>query len=115
MRNLFLAALLVSYSALAADVRLDPGASVEGGTLIVEPTVLGPAGRTLQYEMRTTREGARGSSSSSQSGDVRIGTDGSARLASTRISVSPADRYRIEVKLLEGGRAVAEEVVRYPD
>jgi hypothetical protein len=70
MRKLFLAALLVSYSALAADVRLDPG--------------------------------------------VRIGTDGTAMLASSRISVSNNDRYHVQVKLLEGSRVLAEEQVRYP-
>jgi 4-hydroxy-3-methylbut-2-enyl diphosphate reductase len=39
----------------------------------------------------------------------------SAKLASTSISVTPADRYRVQVKLIERGRVVAEEEVRYPE
>jgi len=115
MRTAFLAALLASYSALAAEYRLDAGASVAGGTLAVEPSVHGPAGSTVRYEIRTTREGEGGKSSSSQSGSVRIGDQGSARLASTRIGVSAMDRYRVQVRLLEGSRVVAEEEVRYPN
>lgn len=115
MRTLFFAALLASYSALAADYRVDPGASVRDGTLRVEPTVEGPAGAALRYEIRTTKQGAAGRSSSSQSGSVRLGGDGTAKLATTSVSVTSQDRYRIRVKLLEHGRVVAEEEVGYPD
>jgi thin aggregative fimbriae synthesis protein len=115
MRPLFLAALLVSYSALAADYRLDPGASVRDGTLRVAPTVQGPAGAALRYEVKTEREGAAGRSNSSQSGNVRLGQDGSAKLATTSVSVTPQDRYRISVRVLERDRVVAEQEVRYPD
>ena len=115
MRAYFLAALLASYSALAADYGIDAGATLRNGTLDVTPTVRGPAGAVLRYEVRTVRDGAGGSSNSSQSGDVRLGSDGAARLASTSVNVSPRDRYSIHVKLLEGGRVVAEETVRYPD
>lgn len=115
MRTFFLAALLASCGALAADYRLDPGASVRDGTLNVTPTVQGPAGAALRYEIKTTRQGVSGSSNSSQSGNVRLGEDGGAKLATTSVSVTPQDRYRIHVKLLEGGRVVAEEEVRYPD
>ena len=101
--------------ALATDYRLDPGASVSGGTLKVEPTVQGPAGAALRYEIETMKEGASGRSNSSQSGSVRLGADGAAKLASTSVSVTPKDRYRIQVKLLDGGRVVAEEEVRYPN
>jgi hypothetical protein len=115
MRLLFLAALLASYSVFAADYRLDPGASVSGGTLRVAPTVEGPAGAALRYEIKTTKEGGSGQSSSSQSGSVRLGGDGAAKLATTSVSVTPHDRYRVHVKLLEGSRVVAEQEVRYPD
>jgi hypothetical protein len=108
--------LLASCGALAAvDLRIDPGATVRDGTLNVAPTVQGPAGAALRYEIRTTRQGASGNASSSQSGSVRLGEDGRGKLAATRISVGPQDRYRIEVRLLQGGRVVAEEEVRYPD
>jgi hypothetical protein len=115
MRPIFIAALLVSYSALAADYRLDPGAQVRDGTLQVAPTVHGPAGAALRYEIRTTREGASGKSDSSQSGSVRLDNVGDGKLATTNVSVTPQDRYRIQVKLLEGGRVVAEEEVTYPN
>jgi hypothetical protein len=114
MRRLFLAAMLASGGVLAADFDIDPGASVRDGTLKVTPAVQGPAGAALRYEIRTTREGAAGRSSSSQSGNVRLGEDGAARLATTSISVSPQDRYLVEVRLLQRGRVVAEEEVRYP-
>jgi hypothetical protein len=115
MRYFLLMAGLITASAFAADYRIDPGASVRSGTLTVEPRVQGPAGASVRYEIRTTREGKGGTSNSSQSGDAQLGSDGAARLASTRVSVSPQDRYSIHVKLLEGGRVVAEETVRYPD
>jgi hypothetical protein len=115
MRPFFLAALLVSYNALAADYRLDPGAQVRDGTLQVAPTVHGPAGAALRYEIRTTKEGTSGKSNSSQSGSVRLGNDGAGKLATTSVSVTPQDRYRVHVKLLEGGRVVAEEEVLYPN
>ena len=34
--------------------------------------------------------------------------------AGTAIATAPQDRYRITVKVLEGGRVVAEESVNYP-
>lgn len=110
-----MATLLASSLALAAEYRLDPGASVRDGTLQVTPKVRGPAGATLDYEIETRKQGTSGSSNSSQSGSVRLGPDGAAQLATTSVSVTPRDRYRIHVKLLEDGRVVAEEEVRYPE
>ena len=115
MRALFLGIWLAGFPALAADYALDPGASVRNGTLEVAPTVKGPAGADLRYEIRTTREGQGRQSSSSQSGSVRLSANGAAKLATSSVSVEPQDRYRISVKLLQGGRVVAEEEVRYPD
>ena len=106
--------LMVAGTALASDYRLDPGARVEGGTLKVAPRVEGPAGSALRYEIRTTREGAAGRSSSSQSGNVNLGSDGAAQLATTNVSVAPQDRYEVSIKVLEQDRVVAEESVRYP-
>jgi hypothetical protein len=114
MRTLFFAATLICANALAADYRIDPGASVRNGMLTVEPRVQGPAGASVRYEIRTTREGQGGTSNSSQNGDARLGSDGAARLAITSVNVSAQDRYSIHVRLLENGRVVAEETVRYP-
>ena len=115
MRTFLLTAALIAGNALAVDFSIDPGTSVSNGTLKVEPVAQGPAGATVRYEIRTTRESAGGTSNSSQSGSARLGSDGAAKLASTSVSVGPRDRYAIEVKLLEGSRVVAEETVRYPD
>jgi Thin aggregative fimbriae synthesis protein len=115
MRHFFLFTTLLCAAALAADYRIDPGASVRDGTLTVEPRVQGPAGASVRYEISTSREGRGGSSKSSQSGDAQLGSDGAARLARTSVNVSPQDRYFIQVRLLERGRVVAEETVRYPD
>ena len=46
---------------------------------------------------------------------MRLGQDGSAKLATTSVSVTPQDRYRISVRVLERDKVVAEEEVRYPD
>jgi hypothetical protein len=102
--------------AFAADpaYRLDVGAAVRNGMLTVEPEVAGPAGAELGYEIVTRKEGAGGNSNSSQSGNVRLGASGQASLASTSVSVAPEDRYRIQVKVREGGRVVAEQTVVYP-
>jgi hypothetical protein len=115
MRRFIPALLLAAGAAFAADYRLDAGASVGNGTLKVEPTVEGPPGAEVGYEIRTVREGAGGRSDSSQSGAARLGPDGTAKLASTSVSVTPRDRYAVQVKLLEDGRVVAEQTVRYPD
>jgi hypothetical protein len=115
MRYLPLIAAFLCAGVLAGDYRIDPGASVKNGILSVEPRAHGPAGASVRYEIKTIREGQGGTSSSSQSGSARLGNDGAARLASTSVNVSAQDRYSIEVKLLDGGRVVAEETVRYPD
>lgn len=115
MRYLLFAMMLAGTSALAADYRLDPGASVQDGTLQVKPTVRGPAGAALEYEIETRKLGASGSSNSSQSGSVRLDDEGRATLATTSVSVAPRDRYRVQVKLLEDGRVVAQKEVRFPD
>ena len=110
-----LAVLLLSgVAAMASDYRLDTGATVEGSTLKVAPRVEGPAGAALRYEIRTVREGAAGRSKSSQSGNVTLGRDGTASLATTNVSVTPQDHYEVSVKLLQGSRVIAEKTVRYP-
>ena len=114
----FLALLFLSLvgSAIAADspYKLDLGASVHGGNLKVEPQVSGPAGKQLEYKMEVRREGQGKSSSSSQGGSVKLDESGHGRLASNSVNVSPNDRYRVTVRLLEDGRVVAEQSHQYP-
>lgn len=110
------ALLVLAPVAFAADDRytLDLGASVEGSSLKVEPTVSGPAGKTLDYQMRVRREGGGNSSNSSQGGSVRLDNSGHARLASNSVSVSPSDRYVITVRVMDDGKVVAEKSEQYP-
>ena len=94
--------------------KLDLGTSVEQGSLKVEPTLSGPAGKALRYEMEVKREGEGRSSNSSQSGTVQLDRDGHGQLASNSVSVTPADKYRVTVKVFDGARVVAEQSARYP-
>jgi len=109
-------AMTVATAAVAADssYNLDLGASMQGGSLNVEPNVTGPAGKELNYEMNVRREGQGKSSNSSQGGSVKLDESGHARLASNAVNVSPNDRYEVTVRLLDGGRVVAEKSQQYP-
>lgn len=111
-----LAVLALFPAAAFADAayRLDMGTSVHGGSLKVEPTVTGPANKTMRYEMQVRREGSGGSSNSSQSGTVRLDDSGEGRLASSSVSVSPSDRYVVTVKLYDGPELVAQQSAKYP-
>lgn len=113
---ILISALGIAFAASAADERysLDLGAAVHGNNLKVEPTLTGPAGKTVEYEMRVRRDGGGNSSNSSQGGTVRLDESGHARLASNSVSVSPRDHYVISVRVIEGGRVVAEESRQYP-
>lgn len=110
------AALALTSIAFASDDRytLDLGASVQGGSLKVEPTLSGPAGKTVDYEMRVRREGHGKSSNSSQSGTIQLDNSGHARLASNSVNVSDDDRYVITVRVMDDGRTVAEKSRQYP-
>ena len=110
VRRMKLAILLLALSAFAADYSVDLGASMQRGNLKVEPTVTGPAGKTLGYEMRVRGK----SSNSSQSGTVRLDDSGKARLASNSVSVSPDDRYVVTVRVMDEGKVVAERSQKYP-
>src|SRR3954471_23794331 len=111
-----LSALLITSAAFAVDNRytLDLGASLQGGNLKVEPTVTGPAGRTVNYEMHVRREGGGNSSNSSQGGTVKLDESGRAQLASNSVSVAPSDRYVVTVRVMEQGKVVAEQSQQYP-
>ena len=77
MRNLLIALAFLPIAAMADNpYRLDIGAEVHGNNLTVEPTVLGPADKSLRYEMKVRREGEGRSSNSSQSGTVKLDAQG---------------------------------------
>lgn len=110
-----LALLFVAAPLFAgAPYDVDLGASVDRGSLTVQPVASGPAGKVLRYEMSVRRESGAGASSSSQSGTVKLGRDGRAPLASSSVSVSPGERYRVSVRLLDHGRPVAEDTASLP-
>ena len=94
--------------------RLRLGSSLDGGRLIVSPQISAPAGAKLRYEMSSTKEGGAGKSSTSQSGAFTVGAEGSAKLSTLTLSAGPKDRYVIKVKVFEGKKLVAEEVLRHP-
>ena len=94
--------------------QLDVGTELRDRNLKVEPSVSGPAGKRVRYEISVRRDGGAGSSSSSQAGDARLDDSGHAQLASTSVSVQPGEEYDVTVKLFEGNRLVAQESVRRP-
>ena len=115
MRNLIIALAFLPVAAIADNpYRLDIGAEVHGNNLTVEPTVVGPADKSLRYEMKVRREGEGRSSNSSQSGTVKLDSEGHGQLASTSVSVSPSDRYEVVVRLFDANRLVAEQSARVP-
>jgi hypothetical protein len=109
---LFLAATAAMADAPGYQLRVD--SKLEGGTLTVAPLVSAPAGAELRYEVVSSKHGSNGKSSSSQSGNVTAGPDGSAKLSSLSVSVGPQDKYVLTVKVFDGAKLVAEEVLRYP-
>lgn len=113
-RFFLLTALAACAAAFAADYRLDLGTSVRGGSLKVEPHVTGPAGKALRYEMVVTRESQGARSNSQQSGSVRLDEHGGADLASNAVSVNPGDKYRVEVRVFDNDRLVAQESAHHP-
>jgi curli production protein len=109
---LFLAATAVMANEPGYQLRVDP--KVEGGMLTVAPRITAPAGAQLRYEVVSSKQGSSGKSNSSQSGNVTAGPDGSAKLSSLSVNVGPQDKYVLTVKVFDGAKLVAEEVVRYP-
>jgi len=107
---LLICALAVVSSAFGAGYSLDLGASLQHGNLKVEPTVTGPAGKTLEYEMRVRSKSSNGS----QSGTVHLDENGRGQLASHSVSVSPDDHYVVTVRVMDRGQVVAETSREYP-
>jgi len=116
MRWTLVAFLLVAPGAMADEpaYRLRIDSTVEASKLIVLPVVAGPAGSRLRYEMVSSKQGHAGQSNTSQSGAVTVGADGSAKLSTLSLGVGADDRYLITVKVFDGGKLVAEQVLRHP-
>jgi len=97
---------------LAYTLRID--STIEASRLIVVPVIAGPAGSRLRYEIVSSKQGPAGKSNTSQSGGAVVGADGSAKLSKLSLGVGADDRYLISVKLFDGGKLVAEQVLRHP-
>ena len=110
--------LLVATSAAAMasepGYRLRIESSTQDGQLTVVPQLAAPAGARLRYEIVSSRRGGAGTSNSSQSGSVSVGPEGSVKLSTLSVSTGPQDRYVVTVKVFDGAKLVAEEVLRHP-
>jgi len=113
---LFIPLFLAGTSVMADEpgYRLRVDFSRHDSTLTVTPYIAAPAGAALRYEMVSSRHGAAGVSNTSQGGRVAVGDSGSARLSMLSFSVTPQDRYVVTVKVFDGPKLVAEEVLQYP-
>lgn len=111
---LFCALALAAAGASAKDYQVRIASSVEGGRLTVVPQLVAAPGARLRYEMTSTKEGGASQANSSQGGSVNVGPDGQATLSKLTVSVGPQDRYVISVKVFDGAKLVAEDVLRYP-
>src|SRR4051794_41912757 len=115
MRKLFIVFAFAPLMAYAdSTYRVDMGTEVRGNNLSVEPTVVGPAEKSLQYEMKVRREGQGHSPNSSQSGPVRLHAHGHGKLAPNSVNVLPSDHYEITGSLFDGGQLVAGHAGRHP-
>lgn len=113
-----IALVLAAAAALAARAgagySVDPGAALEERTLKVAPRVSGPPGARLRYEIEVRRDGPGNSSDNRQSGTVVLDSAGTARLATSAVSVQPGQSFSVNVKIFEGERLAAERSIRGP-
>lgn len=109
-----LAALSAGAMASEPGYKLSIDSSLKDGQLTVVPHIAAPANTRLRYELVSTKEGGAGRSNTSQSGHVSVGADGSAKLATLRVGVNAQDKYVFTVKVFDGAKLVAEEVLRHP-
>jgi hypothetical protein len=88
--------------------------SFQGRTLTVAPHMTGPAGARLRYQITSSKLGASGKSSTSQSGQFLLDEKGLRPLATLKLGVDADDRYSIAVKVFDGAKMVAEQMLNYP-
>jgi thin aggregative fimbriae synthesis protein len=116
-RSILFWALLATSVTLMADetgYRLWLDTSTSGRMLTVVPHVAAPAAARLRYEIVSTKHGKSGQSSTTQSGNIAVGKDGSGTFAKLSLGVAPEDRYTIAVKVYDGPKLVAEQTLNYP-
>lgn len=85
------------------DCRAQLESRLENGqlTIIGHCQNSGAQPRTLHYELLTSKQGQSGTSRNAQSGRFTVAPQQTATLSQTTISVTPADFYRIKLRVLD--------------
>lgn len=68
----------------------------------------------LEYELKAKRVSEAGRADTCQAGSVEIQSQEKKCLSQLGLSVSPKDRYHIELKVYKDGKLIAEDFVSYP-
>ena len=104
----------VNVMASETAYRLWIESSVDGRTLTVAPRMTGPAGARLRYQITSSKLGVSGKSSTSQSGQFLLDENGLRLLATLKLGVDADDRYSVAVKVFDGAKMVAEQLLNHP-
>lgn len=79
------------------------------------PYVKTPSFVNLRYSFKVDKHGKSGRSTTRQSGRLSIQSGQSKALSTLALHLKPEDRYRVELKLYDENRLVAELVSEAPD
>jgi len=69
----------------------------------------------LRYELRAQKVGGSGTADSLQSGSIRVAGGQRALVSEVSLNASPADHWRIELKLYRGKELVGRDLVTCPE
>jgi hypothetical protein len=118
MRGAFLSLMLPTLVSMAqaspGDHRAWIETSVEAGRLLAAPHVQAGHDARLDYELISAKTGRSGTSTTSQSGSVRLSGGEERSLTRLGLSVAGQDRYILSLRVYENGKLVAEDSVTYP-
>lgn len=87
---------------------------VDGPFLTVTAQAFSTAKRTLHYELRAQQLASSNRAATRQAGPVILEAEEPLTLGRLRLGLRAAERYRIELRLLDGARVLAEEVTTLP-
>lgn len=79
------------------------------------PYVKSPSTATLRYSFEVDKHGKSGRSATRQSGRLSFQSDQPKALSTLALHLKPEDRYRVELKLYDENRLVAELVSEAPN
>ena len=112
LRAGMLAAIGMLAIADESDYRLWAESALRDRLWVVVPHLAAPPGRTVSYQIVSSKHGRSGKSETRQSGVVTIGPEGSAVLAGLRLGVAPEEQAEVVVKVFDGLREVADLVLQ---